>query len=119
MRHIAMRTVFQTVITAAVLALAACSSPSVAAHLTSPSATPAGTYSNGTACKAFHQAITKGVPASATGANVRTWLRGQTGSASPELQAAIRRFVSVWNNPADMAKISSAQQEVRHLCQHA
>jgi len=124
-----MRTVFPAAAVAAVLALTACGSSSAVAHDASPGAAPESvaasgvspvlTNSNGTACRAFHRAITKGVPASAARENTRSWLQGQTASASPELQAAIRRFISVWNNPGDLAKISMAQQEVGHLCRHA
>lgn len=105
------------ILCAAVLAVAGCGSQA-AAHSAPPSPSPAtvAAYSDAHACRAFHEATTTGVPASAAGENTLTWLQSQAGNASPALQAALQRFYTAWGNPANVARIGRATRAVKRVC---
>jgi len=115
-----MRTVPLAAVCAAVLVLAACASapaPHRAPPTVAPPAAPAAVAVNpdAHACWAFHQAITKGVPAGAAGQTTAGWLQSQTGNAGPVVYAAIQRFIDAWQM-ADPGKIARAQRAVKSLC---
>lgn len=68
------------------------------------------------ACRAFHRAITKGVPASATGEDTMTWLQSQVSlSADPALITAVNRFVAAWQTVTP-SRIAKAQRAVKRAC---
>jgi hypothetical protein len=105
----------------AALLLAGCAAS--AAPRTSPppsaaSPTPVATvgWSDAAACRAFREAATTGVPASAGVENTMTWLQQQDTGAYPRLQAAISRLARAWADPEDTAAVSRAQAAVTRIC---
>jgi hypothetical protein len=119
-----MRAPLAAILGAAVLALTACGGSTSTVYVTRPAtalapspvpATTTAAYDDAHACWAFHKAITKGVPASATGEDTMAWLQSQIGNADPEVQAALLRFINAWQyvNPG---KIDRAQRAAKSLC---
>lgn len=112
---------------AAALTLAACSSatppaaPAPAAATESAPPSPAApVYDNTTACAAFTDATTEGIPASAdvpVGTTTMQWLATQEGDASPGLRGQLGRFIAAWQDtPPDQAGINAATRRVKRIC---
>jgi len=103
---------------AAALTLAACSSSTpVPRHSPTPAQPTPAAYGNTTACAAFRQATTTGVPAADAGEDTMTWLQSQEGGASPALQAQIGDFVTAWQDtPPDTAGINQATKAIEGMC---
>ena len=109
---------------AAALTLTACASstpptgPAPAAATESAPPSPAApVYDNTTACAAFQEATTTGVPAADAGEDTMTWLASHTGGASPALQGQIGDFIAAWQDtPPDLAAIGQATRRIKRIC---
>ena len=112
---------------AAALALAACSSatpptaPAPAAATESAPPSPAApAYDNTTACAAFTDATTEGIPASAdvpVGTTTMQWLQSQVDDAEPRLGVYISEFTLAWAvTPPDTAEIAKLTRKIERIC---
>ena len=113
---------------AAALALTACSSAVPASQTLLAPASATGTesappspaapvYDNTTACTAFTEATTTGVPGADAGEDTMTWLQSQAGGASPALQGQIGDFIAAWQDtPPDLAAIGQATGQIKRIC---
>ena len=112
---------------AAALTLAACSSatppaaPAPAAATESAPPSPAApVYDNTTACAAFTDATTEGIPASAdvpVGTTTMQWLQSQVGDAEPRLGVYISEFTLAWAvTPPDTAEIAKLTRKIERIC---
>jgi hypothetical protein len=120
-----MKRALAVILLAAALTLAACSSAAsvaapaapAAATQSAPPSPAAPVYDNTTACAAFHEATTTGVPAADAGEDTLTWLQSQAGGASPALRGQIGAFVAAWQDtPPDQAAINQATRRIKQLC---
>jgi ABC-type glycerol-3-phosphate transport system substrate-binding protein len=116
-----MKPVVPALALAAVLALAGCAgasqpAPAPVVDTSAPPVASVASY-NRTACQAFHQATTRGVPASAAGMDTLTWLNLQITGASRQIQDQVFYFIQGWHaKPVNLKEIRRATKAVRGLC---